>query len=275
MKKLILADDSYTIQRMALFALSMEHIEMFSFCNGDDVLKYLPTIKPDIVVAGTRIDGKNGYEICDFIKHQSSNSEIPVLLLRSRFDPPDQDRMSAVECDGVLVKPFRTQELVEKVVALLKKPIQAMNTGDTAPPVPELSAKQKESQVEAVDSEIPEAEKEERGESGLLFLKEEELLPFIDPDALWNLALTGNNLRMPVSGESAGVEEKVTVNPPEEKALKQDMMENYGIHFSDSEIESISQKMIERVSDNLSRNLSPTHLKKIFKEVIVEVFKKD
>jgi hypothetical protein len=44
---------------------------------------------------------------------------VPVLLMAGAFEPVDEDRSRAIGCDGVIVKPFEPQHLVDRVKELL------------------------------------------------------------------------------------------------------------------------------------------------------------
>ena len=54
-----------------------------------------------------------------FIKGNPQLANIPVLLLTGAFEPIDETRARAVGCDGVLVKPFEPQMVINRVKDLL------------------------------------------------------------------------------------------------------------------------------------------------------------
>jgi CheY-like chemotaxis protein len=270
MKKLILADDSHTIQRLALLALSEKDIEMFSFCSGSDVIKYLDTIRPDMIVAGTDLEGRSGYEICDYIKHQSAMRHIPVLLLRSRFEPSDDSRAQAVGCDGILVKPFRSDELMNWVLFLMEKGPPSPEPTGTGP------AGRAETEEAIVDMprEVPAGGKIKTPPDSALRVDKDDLMSFIDREELWNLALDRGHAKQPVKGPETGVE---TAVPPGggHPAVHGKEARQIDAPFSEGLIDSISEKVAERVSDMIYENLNPAFLKKILKEIMVDVSEKD
>src|SRR4029077_17850880 len=49
---------------------------------------------------------RNGYEVCKYVKDDSSLAHIPVILLVGAFDPLDEQEAQRVGADGVLKKPF-------------------------------------------------------------------------------------------------------------------------------------------------------------------------
>src|SRR4051812_8939176 len=120
-KKILLADDSITIQKVIELTFSDEDFEVVTVGNGRLAVEKVQDVRPDLVLCDIIMPEKDGYEVCDFIKKTPSLSHIPVLLLTGAFEPFDQDRASRVGCDGFLAKPFEPQTLIAKVKELLNQ----------------------------------------------------------------------------------------------------------------------------------------------------------
>jgi CheY-like chemotaxis protein len=71
------------------------------------------------VLADVGMPERDGYEVAEFIKRDPQLASIPVLLLTGAFEPIDETRARAVGCDGVLVKPFEPQMVINRVKDLL------------------------------------------------------------------------------------------------------------------------------------------------------------
>jgi DNA-binding response OmpR family regulator len=63
--------------------------------------------------------GKNGYEVCDYIKNDASLSATPVILLVGAFEPFDSNEAARVKADGHLTKPFEIKVLISAVNSLI------------------------------------------------------------------------------------------------------------------------------------------------------------
>ncbi len=118
-RKLLLADDSITIQRVVELVLAEEDFEIKSVSNGEDALNELDTFKPDIVLADIEMPGINGYQLCEKIKQNPGTAGIPVILLAGAFEPLDEELSIKVGADDSVIKPFESQELISKVNAAL------------------------------------------------------------------------------------------------------------------------------------------------------------
>ena len=109
-KKILLADDSITIQKVIELTFSDEDFEVVTVGNGRLAVERVQDVRPDIVLCDIIMPEKDGYEVCDFIKKHPQLSHVPVLLLTGAFEPFDQERAARVGCDGFLAKPFEPRD---------------------------------------------------------------------------------------------------------------------------------------------------------------------
>jgi CheY-like chemotaxis protein len=120
-KKILLADDSITIQKVIELTFSDEDFDVVTVGNGRLALERLPEVRPDIVLCDIIMPEKDGYEVCEQIKSSPTWSHLPVLLLTGAFEPFDQERATRAGYDGSLAKPFEPETLVAKVKELLAR----------------------------------------------------------------------------------------------------------------------------------------------------------
>lgn len=113
--KILLADDSITIQKIVHQTFENQPIELISVGNGEAAVRKAMEIHPQLVLADIFMPGKNGYEVCDFIKQQSDLTAIPVILLVGAFEPFDEKEAARVHADDHLKKPFDPQMLLRAV----------------------------------------------------------------------------------------------------------------------------------------------------------------
>jgi len=117
--KLLLADDSVTIQRVIELTFADEDVHVVAVGDGRKAIESIQADRPDIVLADVGMPERDGYEVAAFIKGTADLAHIPVLLLTGAFEPIDETRARAVGCDGVLVKPFEPQMVISRVKDLL------------------------------------------------------------------------------------------------------------------------------------------------------------
>ena len=134
--KLLLADDSITIQRVIELTFAEEDVKVLAVGDGKRAIDRIQTERPDIVLADVGMPEQDGYEVAAFVKGNPQLAHIPVLLLTGAFEPIDEQRARTVGCDGVLVKPFEPQMVINRVKDLLagKKPAGSNNATPDQPP---------------------------------------------------------------------------------------------------------------------------------------------
>jgi CheY-like chemotaxis protein len=118
-KKLLLADDSVTIQRVIELTFSGEDVQVLAVSDGEEAIARIPAEKPDIILADIGMPKRSGYEVSAFVKGRPELAHIPVLLLAGAFEPVDEAKAKEAGCDGVLVKPFEPQHVIARVRELL------------------------------------------------------------------------------------------------------------------------------------------------------------
>src|SRR5688572_18117711 len=142
MHKLLLADDSVTIQRVIELTFSGEDVQVLAVSDGEQAIARIPLERPDVVLADIGMPRKGGYDVSAFVKGRADLAHIPVLLLAGAFEPVDQARAEQVHADGVLIKPFEPRQVIERVKELLSLVRQA--------PAPEPLAQPEEPVQDAV-----------------------------------------------------------------------------------------------------------------------------
>ena len=197
--KLLLADDSPTIQRVVELTFANEDVDVVAVGDGARAIAAIEDDEPDIVLADVGMPGTDGYEVASFVRRDAGRARIPVVLLTGAFEPLDASRCDAIGRHDVLIKPFEPRELVGKVRALLEP---------SEPPDPPPPAAGEAAGAEAPESaedgtETPAGEEE--GANGEVRAAEDET----DPDA-----------PPPAAPEAAGGEPSAPPSPPAERAVE-------------------------------------------------------
>ncbi len=120
-KKILLADDSLTIQKVVELTFSDSDYDLVCVGNGLRALEKVREDRPDLILADVVMPEKNGYEVCEAIKGDPSTSRLPVILLTGTFEPFDRPRAERIGADAIVSKPFDSQQLLRQVEALLAR----------------------------------------------------------------------------------------------------------------------------------------------------------
>ena len=115
-RKLLLADDSITIQKVVDLTFADEGVSVVCVNNGREAIDRLQEFTPDVVLADVFMPEVNGYEVCEYIKQNDELKHIPVMLLVGSFEPFDEEEARRVGANDTLTKPFQSiRRLIEKV----------------------------------------------------------------------------------------------------------------------------------------------------------------
>ena len=132
MPKILVADDNSNIQKMVGLALKDQGIDVVAVGNGEAAVRKIADVRPDLVLADVFMPVRNGYEVCQFVKMDSSLAHIPVILLVGAFDPLDEQEAQRVGADGVLKKPFIPPD---PLISMVKSALQRSGAVHTSEPV--------------------------------------------------------------------------------------------------------------------------------------------
>ena len=118
--RILVADDSITIQKIVAMAFENEDAEVEGIGDGQEAFDKVPDFKPDIVLADVDMPGLDGFELCQKIKGNSELANIKVLLLASDFEDFDEGRFKESQAENHISKPFKSDDIVQMVTQVMK-----------------------------------------------------------------------------------------------------------------------------------------------------------
>ena len=133
--KILLADDSITIQKVVGIIFGGEEYSLTVVDNGKAAIDKALDAAPDIMLIDALMPGISGYEVCETIRATPSLAKIPILLLTGSFEPFDEARAQTCGADDFLAKPFESQQILAKVHELYD--LGASRTALTKQPEPQ------------------------------------------------------------------------------------------------------------------------------------------
>ncbi len=146
-KKLLVADDSLTIQKVIRLALSNEGYEIQAVSEGNDAIQQISLFRPDIVLIDVSLPGKSAFEVKREVNEHPDLEEVRFILMSSAFEKVDEAQAAQVLFHGRLTKPFdpaHLRQVLSSALAQVKaKRLEAtsiierpLNPQATPPPIP-------------------------------------------------------------------------------------------------------------------------------------------
>ncbi|HEB72538.1 MAG TPA: response regulator, partial [Nitrospirae bacterium] len=119
--RILVADDSATIQKVFELAFENEDIEVILTSDGNEALETIRRESPSMVIADVNMPGLDGFELCRMLKNDEKSASIPVYLISSALDDFDELRSEEVGAAGRFEKPFRSEDMVTRVKAVISE----------------------------------------------------------------------------------------------------------------------------------------------------------
>ena len=110
----ILVEDDDEINRVVM-GQQLEEYNVVKSTNGLDALTTIEQNKPDLILLDLMMPGLNGYEVCQKIRQQYSQIELPVILVTAKNHLEDLTQGFKTGANDFLAKQFHGEELRSRV----------------------------------------------------------------------------------------------------------------------------------------------------------------
>src|SRR6266566_2030138 len=127
---ILVVDDDAPIRRMLERTLTAEGYRVATAVDGGAALATIEQSVPDLVVLDVGMPGVDGLAVCR--RARARGLATPILLLTARDSLSDRVGGLDAGADDYLVKPFETEELLARVLALLLLNQRQVVTRETA-----------------------------------------------------------------------------------------------------------------------------------------------
>ena len=117
--RVLLVDDEPSIVKMVGKRLEIEGFEVLVAMDGQEALTKAQGERPDLIILDLMLPKLNGYEVCTMLKQDTRYQKIPIIIFTAKTQ--EKDEKMALECgaNAYMRKPFRAQELTEKIRSLI------------------------------------------------------------------------------------------------------------------------------------------------------------
>jgi DNA-binding NarL/FixJ family response regulator len=114
--RVLITDDHPVVREGLEFMLGLNpEIELVGTAgDGEETMRYIPVLSPDVVLMDMRLPGQDGVEVTASIK--AKYEAIKVLILTAEADGETLRRALAAGADGFLLKTARPTELANAIL---------------------------------------------------------------------------------------------------------------------------------------------------------------
>jgi len=122
---ILIIEDEEDIRELVKYNLQRENFDVLEAESGEEGLKLVERVMPDLVLLDLMLPGKDGLEICRILKRNSRTQNIPVVMMTARGEESDIITGLELGADDYVVKPFSPKVLGARVKAVLRRKASA------------------------------------------------------------------------------------------------------------------------------------------------------
>ncbi len=115
----LILDDEKEIADLVEVYLKNENYNIYKFYTSEDAINCIDNVPLDLAVLDIMIQGKNGFEICKYIRDKGF--KFPVIMLTAKIEDNDKIKGLTLGADDYITKPFNPLELVARVKSALRR----------------------------------------------------------------------------------------------------------------------------------------------------------
>ena len=167
-KKILVVDDEKPIADILQFNLKKEGYEVTCAYDGNEALKMVEEIQPDLILLDIMLPQRDGMEVCREVRKKY---ETPIIMLTAKDSEIDKVLGLELGADDYVTKPFSTREIIARVKANLRR--------QQAAPVPDQETEPKEITIGTLTIHPDAYVVSKRGETIELTHREFELLHYL------------------------------------------------------------------------------------------------
>ena len=121
-KKILVVDDDPDQREVICSSLKEAGFDIVTATNGIEGLKKARAGSPDLIVLDVMMPEMDGFAVCVTLREDDATASIPVLMLTGLCSYISQLTGLESGATDYLVKPFKPEQLLSKVEALLGQP---------------------------------------------------------------------------------------------------------------------------------------------------------
>ncbi len=116
---ILVLDDEKEIADLVELYLQNENYHIYKFYKSEEAINCIDTEKIDVAILDVMIEGKDGFEICRYIREKGL--KFPIIMLTAKIEDNDKIKGLTLGADDYITKPFNPLELVARVKSALRR----------------------------------------------------------------------------------------------------------------------------------------------------------
>jgi CheY-like chemotaxis protein len=114
-QKILVIEDDPDVMRILLRTLTAAGYTVYPAYGGENALKKVQQVKPDLVLTDLAMPNMSGVEVIEMLRRDPHTSRLPIVAVTAFVWDGLAQAAGQVGCDGFIAKPFSTKHLLQEV----------------------------------------------------------------------------------------------------------------------------------------------------------------
>ena len=118
---ILVVEDNDDNRQLVLKVLGRRGYEVVGVVDGNEALKRLNAINPDLILMDINLPDMDGYEVTRRIRLQGKFATLPIVALTAHAMVGDEEKSLTAGCDAYISKPINVRTFPETIATILKE----------------------------------------------------------------------------------------------------------------------------------------------------------
>lgn len=132
MARILVIDDTQLIRDLLNDALTSHGYEVLLAETADKGNQHLSQKTPDLIMSDIDLPDVSGLELCKMLRSRTETRNVPIIIMTGSSTDAQVKAFQA-GADDFIIKPFKIEEMVERVRAVLRRSQRSAQPPDPAP----------------------------------------------------------------------------------------------------------------------------------------------
>jgi DNA-binding response OmpR family regulator len=129
--RILVVDDEPSVTDLIAYNLRKALYDVQVAADGRTALHLAREDQPDLILLDLMIPEMDGLDVCRELR---KTSDVPVIMITARGEELDRVLGLEMGADDYITKPFSMRELMARIKAVLRRPLQVKKDGEGEPP---------------------------------------------------------------------------------------------------------------------------------------------
>ncbi|MFH1347956.1 MAG: response regulator [Candidatus Margulisiibacteriota bacterium] len=120
-KNILVIEDEAAMAEAIKLRLEANGFAVSLASDGQEGLNKVRAEIPDLIILDVMLPKMNGFTLCRMLKFDEKYRKIPIIMFTAKTQQKDIKEGEEVGANAYITKPFKSEELLQKIKELLKK----------------------------------------------------------------------------------------------------------------------------------------------------------